>query len=356
MITKRDNIHFNLREIDGYNKSFNFIISAREAGKSSAWIGKAYKIFKDGGTSLIVRRQIIDITEAYILSIQEVINKFDDETFCFEFKKGEIKDGIVLIYAIKKETQERALFACIVGLSVSIARVKSLVLRNIKAIFFDEFIVNPNFKEKYLPNEADRFKELYNTFYRESEVMIKTYFLGNPYSHYNPYFLWLNVDTHKLKEGARLVGSNWIVECYPLTQELKKYILKRNPLYEFDDSYTRYGFNGEAVCDENIKLGKMPSGYYLQFVFRHEGKNIGVFQREYFSDEDDDYFITFIDDYSVDRTAFCFDFSDLVNHCALISLDDKYKFARLRKSMQRRLVAFSSIEVYYIFVEVYNNI
>ena len=286
---KKDSMHINFRFIDGYNKPFVFVISAREAGKSTEWISKAYMNFKNGLTSLVIRRQVVDITEKYIDSIREVINKFYDDKIIFTYSKKSLKDGVVDVFINDK------LFITIVALSCPIARLKSLVLPKIRYIFFDEFIVNPRFNEKYLKDEAGRFKEIYNTFYRESDVGITCYFLGNPYSHFNPYFVWLGVDTNKLHSGAVITGETYVIWCYKLTDELRQYILSRNPLYEFDDSYTRYGFDGEAICDENIRVSQVtPPNYSLRLVFKIESKYIGIYRNNDYS-SNDKYYCKFID-------------------------------------------------------------
>ena len=44
---KLDDLHYTTRKIDGYNKPFNFIISAREAGKSTyITLKKVYEQFE----------------------------------------------------------------------------------------------------------------------------------------------------------------------------------------------------------------------------------------------------------------------------------------------------------------------
>ena len=73
---KLDDLHFSFREVDSYNKPFNFIISEREAGKTTAMVLKMWKAFQENRTSLILRRQAVDITDLYIDSIQNVLNKF----------------------------------------------------------------------------------------------------------------------------------------------------------------------------------------------------------------------------------------------------------------------------------------
>lgn len=347
---KIDDIHFNLRKIDSYNKAFNLVISEREAGKSTAWILKAYKAFKEGYTSLIVRRQVVDITEVYIQSIEEVINKFTDDKVKLVYKTTSLKEGVVNI------TINDKLFACIVGLSIKIARIKSLVIPRIKYGFFDEFIVNSRFGEKYLQDEATKFKELYNTFQREADGLFKFYFFGNPYSLYNPYFMWLNIEPSTIKRGKTIIGENFVLNCYEIKQELRDYILRHNPLYVFDDAYTRYAFGGEAVNDENIKVSVKPNNFYLRFIFKVAGKYIGVYQNNYYGDDQDRFYCGFIESFSERRSAICFDFEELVARCEIISNEDKVRYTLFKSAMRSRLVAFSSINCYYLIKEVYENI
>lgn len=67
-------------------------------------------------------------------------------------------------------------------------------------IFFDEYIINPKFKESYLPYEMDKLKEVYTTFKREypeeeqkKGKFMKMYFMGNPYTVYSPFTEAFNV-------------------------------------------------------------------------------------------------------------------------------------------------------------------
>ena len=72
-----DDMHYNFRRLDSVEKQWRCVVSAREAGKTTAaTIKKIWARFREGGTTLIVRRQVADITEAYILSFQFILNKF----------------------------------------------------------------------------------------------------------------------------------------------------------------------------------------------------------------------------------------------------------------------------------------
>lgn len=348
---KRDNMHFTFRTVDGYKKPFVFVVSAREAGKSTAyWLDKAYKKWKDKRqTTLVMKRNIVSITSAYIESIGKIIKKFNEnEQIELHYRKGDIKEGVINV------TLNGEPFMAIVALSASIERVKSLVLENIGTMVFDEFICNKKFGEAYLKEEVDRFKEVYNTFYRETEEMMTCYFLGNPYSLYNPYFLHFGVDIKRLKPGIILSGNNYVVQCYELSKELKEYILSRNPLYQFDDSYVKYAFNGEAINDANIRISiNLPRNYALSFIVRIEGKFIGFYYNKQISNNGDLWHCRFIPDKEVKRDFICFDFNNLVDGGTMISKSDNWQFISYKAAMQRRLITFSDVNVYNLCEQIY---
>lgn len=355
MIT-RDNIHYNTRRIDGYNLPFNFIISEREAGKSTAiWLDKAYKSFKEHGqTTLVIRRKVVHITKAYIDDIEQIINKFTDDHVVFEYPLSSIKDGIVDIKIKDKR------FMRICALSVDITALKSLVLRDLKNIIFDEFICNGRFGEKYLKDESTKFMEVYNTFRRES-ANLKCFFMGNPYSLFNPYFMFFNIPTSKLKRGSIISdGKSYVVECYQISDELRAKILKENPLYQFDNAYTKYAFEGINVNDENIIiLPKCPENYSLLYIFKASGKYIGVFRNNlYFCDGEIRYYCQFIapETISKRRDIIAFDFEELVQNTIMLSPEERMKFQKIKDAMRKRMIAFSSIECYYLTEEIYFNL
>ena len=351
---ERDNIHFNTRKIDGYNLPFNFIISEREAGKSTAIWLKAYKEFVDNeSTILVIRRKVVHITKAYIDDIAQIINKFTDDKVVFQYSQSTIKEGIVDIYINEKR------FMRICALSVDITALKSLVLRNLKYIIFDEFICNQRFGEKYLKDEATKFMECYNTFRRESENL-KCYFMGNPYSLYNPMFLFFNVDTSKLTRGAIITDKkSYVIQCYEITSELRAKILKENPLYQFDNAYTKYAFEGKNVNDENIIIrSKLPPNFKLLYVFKSANRYIGLYRQDIFFESDILYYAEFIpvEKISKRRDIICFDFEELVDRVVMLSPDQRYKFQKIKDAMRKRLIAFNSIECYYLLEEIYFNL
>ena len=355
-MVKRDNIHFNCRKIDGYNLPFNFIISEREAGKSTAiWLDKAYKAFCDGEhTTLVIRRKITHITKAYIDDIAQIINKFTDDRIVFEYTQSSLKEGLVDIYINNKR------FMRVCALSIDITALKSLVLRDLRYIIFDEFICNQRFGEKYLKDEATKFMEVYNTFRRESENL-RCYFMGNPYSLFNPYFMFFNVNTAKLTRGAIISDrKSYVIQCYEICDELRKKILEENPLYQFDNAYTKYAFEGQNVNDLNIIIrDKLPQNFKLLYVFKSANRYIGLYRASIWDDISDIlYYAEFIDGSHISkrRDIICFDFEELVDRVVMLSPDERYKFQKIKDAMRKRLIAFNSIECYYLLEEIYFNL
>lgn len=356
----KDSLHYSPRKLDSYDKIYNFVTSEREAGKTTAL--PATKIYKQWAhhnrPSIVLRRQIADITETYITDLQDSINDFlpEPKKIKFDFKKGSIKEGVVDV-----KVNDRP-FCRFIALSNPKARIKSLRYDDPYAIFFDEFIVDNRNGEKYLTDEANKFKELYNTFNRfavKHDHRLKCYFCGNPYSVYNPYYAWLGVDLSLIKPGAFLVGNNYVIECYRLKPELKRYIKEHNPLYEFDDSYTRYAFDGQSVNDANMTIiGKQPEGYKLKYVFRISNKYLGVYhkstERPNKPGLDCGKFWISVIDYSGSKKIFAVNFDNLIENSSLITTDMRALCFRLKNAIANKDVSFQSIEAGYLTEAIYS--
>lgn len=347
-----DNLHYSFRTIDGYNKPFNIIVSPREAGKTTIfWITKVYRPWlKTKKPWLYLVRNANEITESLISGIEDILNKFSDNEIKLEYSRSSLESGILDV-KIKGELLFRVL-----AMSIKLRRIKLSLIANIGGVGMDEYIIDPKTQEKYLKGEEMKIKEIYTTYRRESDGVLKMYFMGNPYSLYNPLFMWLGVDTRKLKQGVILTGDEWAVQCYELKEELKEQILKNNPLYQFDDSYKAYAFNGMAVNDMNIKLGSFPPNYSLRFIVRINNMNIGIFQNNYYEDHEDRFYCKEVMGFASDRTILAFDFTDVVEHSILAGIDERRRLERFKTAFRKRQVVFSNINVYYLIEEVYFNL
>lgn len=316
---------------------------------------KAYRAFKKKHkTTLIIKRLIADITETYIVDFGKVINKFQpkDKQVELEFKKGSIKEGVVDVFIAGKH------FIRIIALSNPMSRFKSTMIKDPAMVIFDEFICNNRAGEKYIENEAFKFKEIYNTYQRECRGILKCYFLGNPYSLYNPYFSDLNVDTLKLRPGAFIIGPNYIISCYRIKDELRQAILKRNPLYQFDEAYKRYAFDGLAVNDSNFIINPVrPEKFNLRYIFRINNRYLHIWSNN--SDDfklDCKYFIEVLRDTEASKKIYAIDFNNLVANTRLITVPIKLLFSRLKQAIATRACVFNSIEAGYLAEQIYSCI
>lgn len=346
---KPDDMHFNFSKIDGAQRDLNFIVSAREGGKSTAAALKADKAFRERGQpSIYMVRQVADVTDAYIDSQEKILRKFDVAKG-LTYKRSSLDKGIVYVNDLEKGTPRFV----VAGMSAALHRLKSLVIESPAYVFADEFIVNTRAGERYLKNEVFRFKEIYSTFYREATGRgPKCYFMGNPYSFYSPYFADYGIDPRK---GDFQVGKNWAFQYYRLDPRLIAYIRQRNPFFEENNEYARYAFGASPINDSNILiLDKCPPNFQLWAVMTIESKMLGIFaNRAPWGDNEIDFWIGALQEVGSRRNIIVFDFKDLILNSTLFSASDRVRFMRLKYAIQRRAVAYESVEADYLIEEVY---
>lgn len=96
-------------------------------------------------------------SEEYIRSIEDTVNEWFDDNVELKYGSG-LSQGAVLVNINKKP------FVLILALSNPLNRIKSLTIKDPAYMIMDEFICNTRMGEKYLKDEAFRFKEIYSTF------------------------------------------------------------------------------------------------------------------------------------------------------------------------------------------------
>ena len=353
MAIQLDNIHYTFRDIDGYDKPFNFIMGAREVGKSAMfWMTKIYPRWKKTGKPwIILTRSSVEINEAFITSIfDSIINKFTDDNVTPEFTKGAFKDGIVDVKIKGK------IFFRIVSLSIPLRRIKLAVLNNIDGVMMDEYIIDSRTGEKYIKEEAFKIKEAYTTWRRESTGILKCYFLANVYSLYNPLFVSWKVDINSLKKDSFYVGDSFVIHWCIIHPELRAKLLLENPLYKFDEDYLDYALAGNSRNDKNIKLGNLPKNYYMRFVFRIAGQNLAIYQNSDYGEDEDKFFIKCEKQVSMKRQIYTIDIEEMIERTILLSTEEKYKLNSLITAFRKRLVVFEDVNSYYLFEEIYRQL
>ena len=355
---KKDKIHYSFRKADSYNKQLVFSISPRCLGKSTALYNKIYKHFyEDHKPSILIRRQIVDITQAYIDSIQDVINKFlpKKKQIKFSYKLGSIKEGIIDIYI------EDRLFIKIAALSNPKSRIKSLYIKDLYCIAFDEFIVDNAAGEKYLKDEANKMRELWTTFRREgSAKQVRLYFCGNPYSIFNPYwnknFFGIDVRLADIKPGSFIVGRNYVIDCAMPRPELIDWLINKG-MYdpELDDEYQRYAFGGVNINDEHFEIHeKQPDGFKLKYIFRISRTYIGIFINDKnIEDNIGKYWCTELKEVSNNRKVLAVDFDNLIYGSQLLTYPQRLVLSSLKTAISSRRISYNSISTGYYIEQIY---
>ena len=365
---KRDKLHFRWNKTLSYNKIWNFAIGERESGKSvDSWFLLWNAFHYENRPSIVLRRRISDITSAYIEDTANVLNKFLEKPIQLLYMKGDIKQGIVDIkigdagkeYSWK-EIQKLPVFFRVIGLSNPMNRIKSLMLKDVKYFFFDEFICNLRGGEKYLTaDEYFLIQEIYTTYNREASTPIRILAAGNPYSVYTPLFMGLGVDTSKLKPGAFVVGPNYVINCFQVPEELKKIILKNNPMYQFDDAYKRYAFSGEAVNDQNIRICKCePKGFKLKYVFKMGNDFISIHRG---NNADFKFWcckhkVDWLQKIGKKRKIVVFNFGDMIEGAVKYNVQNVKDFYDLKQAMDNRQITYNCIDAQYMLEDIYPTI
>ena len=350
---ERDNLHYNFREIDGYNKDINIVMSAREPGKTTSfWLDKVYFPWvRDKRPWIEMVRHATEITAEYIYTIQnEYLNKFlpDDAQVELEYSKSKLESSIVDIKI------EGEVFVRFVSLNADMRTIKRNVLPKARGAFMDEFIINPEFKEKYLPDEFSRIEECFTTWKRACpEGHFKLYFLGNSYSLYHPLLLGLKVNVNQLRRGKFYVGDTFVIQWALINPLLREKLLRENPFMQLDEDYGKYALEGYNMNDNSIRISSRPRNFSLDIVVKFNKYYIGFYKNNFVEDRVDIFHCEIIKDFSDTRKVFAFEFTDMVKRTQLFTRDDKSKFYRFRLAIGRNLVTFSSPEVYYMVVEIY---
>lgn len=372
----RDKIHLDLSKPLGYHVDLKIVISPRSCGKSTDFWNFAYKKYRQGLHTLVIRRQPVCITTTYIKDIERSINKFARRPINLCFNKGDCKEGIVDVYVGDDiRDKKKKLFFRVIAASLPTDRVKSSAIDKLCAILFDEFILNTRQGEKYLLNEVFRYKEIYTTYIREAVGEVQCFFFGNPYSLYNPYFAWLHIPVQEIHEGCFLTGKvdgfSWLLWCFKMSDELKAFIQAQNPLTKIEDEYTKYAFDGRAINDQNIVIiEKQPQNFKQRFIFKLEKqKYMIVYGFDYFKEDGQsitekllariakyDYWCEIVQEVQTSQTIACFDFQAIEDGTYLLRPSDRAQYTNMLNAFRFHKIAFKTLEAGYLMEYIYEQL
>lgn len=356
----KDKIHWNSNKVDSYNKLYNICISARGTAKTTMLCTKMHKDFVHRHNHwLIIKRRPVDITEGYIRSIAISINKFlpRHRKITLWYDKTEIKAGQADIYLDKAKTK---LFFRIQALSLPSERAKSNMIPDVSVIWFDEQI--PNKTKQYLPDEVKLLRDIYGTYSREftkySNKTTKIWLTGNPYTLYNPFFSFLNIDLGKIKPGAFLVGKNYCLDFPIISEELKAFILKSNPDLNDDDEYVQYALNGVSLHDTKYKVHKKkPFGYNLKFVFRISDYYLQCWKdRAGIMSIKDKWWIEAVKITKTSKRIYSIDFDNLIQGTCMLTPEIRYIMSGLKQAVGNRQVSYNDVTAAVLIESLYKVI
>lgn len=355
-----DNIHWNCDKVDSYDKIYNFCVSARGTAKTTKICRKIWKEYQHRHNhSLILRRRPVDMTPGYVNSIALTINKFlpVHKRIRLYFSKGDLQQGQADVFLDAKKTK---LFFRIQALSIPSERAKSNIISDVSTIWFDEFI--PNKTNQYLNDEVMLFKDLYGTYSREfakyEHKTTKCWFTGNPYTIFNPFFVYLNIPLLQIKPGTFLVGKNYVLDFPIISDELKAFILKTNPTLLEDDEYTQYALNGIAINDTKYKIGPKPFDFKLKHVFRIGGTYLLCWKDNMTTNlfKDKWYIQSSPNEPNTNKTIYTVNFDDLIQNTELLVGDVKVALAGLKQAIARRDITYSSVDAGVLIENIYKSL
>lgn len=348
--------------MDGCNKLWNLIVTERESGKTTLMWKKAYNTYKDKNRpSIIVKRFGTEITQMWLDGAATIISDFTNQSVSFKYNSGDFRSGGILdIYLVVDGQEFKTPFCRIIALNVKMRKLKSQVLNNPRYIMIDEFIINKRLGEDYLSDEVLRIQEgVYTTYLRYvPKKDLTIYLFGNPYSLFNPYFMYLNIDTSKVYPGSFIVGENYVEWSYQIKPELKEKLLRDNKMYQFDDAYKKYAFDGRAIQDADVKIIKQPEGFKLQYIFKIKDTYIGIYRGYQLEPERIFFYAKIInrDEVSKRRDVICFDFGQMADRTVLFNSGNKALYYSFKSAVEHRQIGFASVNESWLIEEIYQEL
>lgn len=261
--------YWDISKVDGYNKSFNFILSGRGSGKTVRLKKKVFDNWvKKKETFAWVLRSDSELDHAFYTTF---FTHFEDIEPDFYFK------GNLLL---EKGTNEVVgIFATMTNIN---RRIRKIHLVTCSTIVFDEFILNPYAQyQKYKKSEVDDFMNAYETLARNYDYKTKVYWLGNPIVIANPYFLQFKVDPGVVRasKGKIAIFHDIIAVDYFDVPEI---VLEKKNATDYaklaqimGGGFHEQVFESQEQYEPKISISKtIPEGYRLQSQIKQSGMTL----------------------------------------------------------------------------------
>lgn len=236
--TSKSLTYYDPSRILSYNTPWSFVTGARGRGKTYAFKKRVIKKAIENGDEFIYLRRFKGEAATFKTFFDDIRGEFPGADLS-------VRGKVAYLGGAKSGTP----IGQVVYLSAA-QMLKSVSLKKVKHIIFDEFILEKG-ATHYLPDEAAIFEGLYSTVDRWDD-RVRVYFLANAFSLTNPYYIKYGIvptDEFTVEPGA---DRFWAVHT------------DRSEEFAEQVSHTKFGAFLRRQDDEN-------SHYMIDSSFRDEG-------------------------------------------------------------------------------------
>lgn len=250
---------YELDNIEKRGKLFNWIVTGRGSGKTTAIKKRIVEKGLEGKKSVYIRRNKVECENRRMKDFFSKIQSLGYYSeYSLEYDHHEFKcDGQVIGYAVPLSTS---------------VNERSIDYIGVTDIYFEEFVLREDDKHHYLKNEVELFLELYVTISRNTDVRV--WFVGNNIETFNPYFLYFNI--YPEKEGIKC-WKDHAIEFYR-NEEFEKMVSDtRFGKLISDTPYGDYSIKNSSLMVQKQFIRKRPKATTPLFNIIYMSKKYGVY-------------------------------------------------------------------------------
>ena len=291
-----ENFWYSYEKINGYNATWNFIVSERGCGKTYGALKMVVKNFlKNRSQFIYLRRYRTELKTSLprLFDAFTVNDEFKEFNFVVKGNKfyikckpefvydGERFDEVEKKYCNGRYQDVEELFdgeEHLIGEAHALSTaniLKSTNFSQVSTIIFDEFMLATG-TYHYLRNEVETFCDCYETIARLRNV--KVYFLANNISITNPYYAYFDIFTPYNSE-FKTFRDGLIVVNYAKNENYRRAKHNSNFGKIIEGShYANYAFDNNSLNDSNNFIEKKNGSCRNISIIRIGGKNYGIWR------------------------------------------------------------------------------
>jgi hypothetical protein len=266
--------YWNAHKILTFNAMFMFIIGGRGLGKTYDAKKRCIKhAIKTGGRFIYLRRYMSEF-ETKETFFGDVSHEFEGLEFTVKGMTGYYR------YALEGDSEDGGLAWTPICEFMSLSTAYTKKSGNYKDVFniiFDEFIIEQG-NIQYLKNEVRRFLDFYNTVDRFDD-RVRVFFLANPISIVNPYFIYFKLRPRKSEERSTFLrGAKGYICVETITQEqfAKQVAATKFGQLIAGTAYDDYAIGGKYNDDTAKMIKPKTSAAEFRYGFKFDDRVIAV--------------------------------------------------------------------------------